>query len=68
MSTAKRTWSARLMPTESPQHPQPDELPEDQRTGDEPNPSGHAPAPSAPRKADRCSGAVIPVTGGRPML
>jgi hypothetical protein len=37
------------MPTESPQHPQPDELPEDQRTGDEPNPSGQAPAPSAPR-------------------
>jgi len=28
------------MHAESPQNPQPDELPEDQRTGDEPNPSG----------------------------
>ena len=35
-----------MMPIASPQHPQPDELPEDQRTGDEPNPSGQ---PSAPR-------------------
>jgi hypothetical protein len=36
------------MPTESPQHPQPDELPEDQRTGDEPNPSGKSPAGKPP--------------------
>ena len=28
------------MATESPAHPQPDEIPENERTGDEPNPSG----------------------------
>lgn len=28
------------MPTESPHDPQPDDLPENQRTGGEPNPSG----------------------------
>ncbi len=81
--------AARLMPTESPQHPQPDDLPEDQRTGDEPNPSGQPPAPKAPRPtltiarrrpsagcsrflpsdaATYITGAVLPVTGGRPML
>jgi hypothetical protein len=32
------------MAAESPQNPRPDDLPEDQRTGDEPNPSGKAPA------------------------
>jgi len=36
------------MQPKSPQNPQPDELPEDQRTGDEPNPSGKAPAAKAP--------------------
>lgn len=49
------------MGKESPNHPQPDDLPEHERTGDEPNPSGRAPkgkpAPSerqAPGKpADR---------------
>ena len=33
-----------MMSLESPKNPQPDELPEDQRTGDEPNPSGQTPA------------------------
>lgn len=28
------------MATDNPNHPQPDEIPEDKRTGDEPNPSG----------------------------
>jgi hypothetical protein len=28
--------------TESPHHPQPDEIPENERTGDEPNPSAKA--------------------------
>jgi hypothetical protein len=32
-----------MMATESPQNPLPDQLPEDQRTGDEPNPSGQVP-------------------------
>jgi hypothetical protein len=39
------------MSTESPKNPRPDELPEDQRTGDEPSPSGKGQprkAPSAP--------------------
>jgi hypothetical protein len=36
------------MQPESPQNPPPDELPEDQRTGDEPNPSGKTPADKAP--------------------
>jgi hypothetical protein len=38
------------MSLESPQEPQPDDLPEDQRTGDEPDPSGKAPQPGAPSK------------------
>lgn len=29
-----------LMATESPNHPQPDEIPENERTGSEPNPTG----------------------------
>jgi hypothetical protein len=33
------------MATESPHHPQPDEIPENERTGDEPNPSGKAGKP-----------------------
>jgi hypothetical protein len=33
------------MTTESPHHPQPDEIPENERTGDEPNPSGKAGQP-----------------------
>jgi hypothetical protein len=35
------------MTNESPQNPQPDDVPENQRTGDEPNPSGQ---PSHVRK------------------
>jgi hypothetical protein len=35
------------MATESPDHPQPDEIPENERTGDEPNPSGK---PGKPKK------------------
>jgi len=31
------------MPTESPQNPLPDQVPDDRRTGDEPNPSGQVP-------------------------
>jgi len=31
------------MGKEDPRHPQPDDLPEHDRTGDEPNPSGNAP-------------------------
>src|SRR5579862_6935386 len=33
------------MATESPYHPQPDEIPDNERTGDEPNPSGRASKP-----------------------
>lgn len=29
-----------MMSTENPQNPRPDDLPENERTGDEPNPSG----------------------------
>lgn len=32
------------MGKENPNHPQPDDLPEHERTGDEPNPSGKQPA------------------------
>ena len=28
------------MPTENPNHPQPDDIPDNERTGGEPNPSG----------------------------
>ena len=31
------------MGTEKPTNPQPDTLPDNERTGDEPNPSGHSP-------------------------
>jgi hypothetical protein len=42
------------MAPEDPNHPLPDQLPEDERTGNEPNPSGKAPKqpadhPNAPR-------------------
>jgi hypothetical protein len=37
------------MPTENPQNPRPDDLPEDERTGNEPNPSGQAPVRKSPR-------------------
>jgi hypothetical protein len=31
------------MATENPNHPAPDQIPENERTGNEPNPSGHHP-------------------------
>ena len=40
------------MATENPYHPQPDEIPDNDRTGDEPNPAGKASKPkeeSSPR-------------------
>lgn len=44
------------MATESPCHPQPDDLPENERTGNEPNPSGKTPrkadAPEKPQRQD----------------
>jgi hypothetical protein len=36
------------MHTENPHDPQPDQLPEDQRTGDEPQPSGKSKLPEHP--------------------
>jgi hypothetical protein len=33
------------MAAENPYHPQPDEIPDNERTGDEPNPSGKASKP-----------------------
>ncbi len=45
----ERAPSPRLMPTENPQNPRPDDLPEDERTGNEPNPSGQAPVRKSPR-------------------
>jgi len=41
MWTAQHETAARRNVTpESPHNPQPDQVPDDQRTGDEPNPSG----------------------------
>ena len=38
------------MGKQDPHHPQPDDLPEHERTGDEPNPSGHPPAGGTPAR------------------
>jgi hypothetical protein len=42
------------MPTENPNHPQPDDIPDNERTGGEPNPSGKSgnPKEDAPPKRD----------------
>jgi hypothetical protein len=53
-SISHLAWNPRLMPTESPQDPRPDDLPEDERTGDEPNPSGQAPARKPPTAGRAC--------------
>jgi hypothetical protein len=37
-----------VMGNEDPRHPQPDDLPEHERTGSEPNPSGHPPRERPP--------------------
>jgi hypothetical protein len=41
------------MPSESPNNRQPDEIPEDERTGGEPNPSGSDQSQAPPAPASR---------------
>jgi hypothetical protein len=48
------------MPPESPDDPQPDEVPENERTGDEPNPSGA----SQKRDSDKQAGGVNAMDAG----
>ena len=46
-------WTNTTMATEKPSNPRPDDLPDNQRTGDEPNPSGKG--PKQPSKLSFCA-------------
>ena len=47
--------------TESPNHPQPDEIPDNERTGDEPNPSGRPGQPKENVPRERGVEALTPL-------